>query len=260
MTSRWKYFVVFALAAAPLAAQRGFNGPGQYQITNLKSGKVLDLDMRNRTSVIQFDARGTDNQVWVVRPGPDGFFYLRNRMNGFALDAGGGGRSEPVRAVPFNGGPSQQWRFEAGKDGNPLITSRLGRTLDIPDGTSRNGAFVQVYDPNGDSNQRFILQRVQGGGFLDWDRDQDRDRNRDRDRDGDRGDRGRDFGRDERRLTCSSNHGERVYCELDTRGVAIDLARQISGSPCRMGETWGWDRRGIWVDRGCRAEFSIRRR
>jgi hypothetical protein len=40
----------------------------------------------------------------------------------------------------------------------------------------------------------------------------------------------------------------------------VQLVRQISGSPCRQDETWGYDRRGIWVDRGCRAEFVITQR
>ena len=57
-------------------------------------------------------------------------------------------------------------------------------------------------------------------------------------------------------ITCSSNNGKRVYCEADTRG-GVRLVRQISGSSCQQGSTWGYDSRGIWVDRGCRAEFAI---
>src|SRR5215471_17981322 len=55
-------------------------------------------------------------------------------------------------------------------------------------------------------------------------------------------------------LTCSSDDGKRNYCNADTRG-GVRLTRQISGSPCNQGQTWGWDTRGVWVDRGCRAEF-----
>lgn len=55
-------------------------------------------------------------------------------------------------------------------------------------------------------------------------------------------------------ITCSSNNGKRNYCAADTsRGVR--LSNQRSGSPCVQGQTWGWDNRGIWVDRGCRADF-----
>ncbi len=55
-------------------------------------------------------------------------------------------------------------------------------------------------------------------------------------------------------VTCSSNDGKRNYCSANTsRGV--QLTNQRSGSPCIQGQTWGYDNRGIWVDRGCRADF-----
>ena len=57
-------------------------------------------------------------------------------------------------------------------------------------------------------------------------------------------------------ITCSSNNGRRADCSADTRG-GVRLVRQISGSPCTQGSTWGYDARGIWVDRGCRAEFEV---
>ncbi len=58
-------------------------------------------------------------------------------------------------------------------------------------------------------------------------------------------------------VRCSSDDGRRHYCDLDTsRGVR--MTRQISGSACIEGTTWGFDRRGVWVDRGCRAEFIAR--
>src|SRR5215471_14385172 len=113
MTTRIAGLIALSLFSWPLLGQGGFNGPGRYEILNLKSGKVLDLDRNDQTTVIQFSARGTDNQTWDIRPAGGGFFYLRNGMNGFALDAGRGGKSELVRGIPFNGGDSQQWRLEA---------------------------------------------------------------------------------------------------------------------------------------------------
>ena len=234
--------IVCATLSWPLLGQGGFEGPGVYEIANIKSGKVLDLDRNDQTTVIQFSSRGTDNQAWEIRPAGAGYFFLRNGMNGAALDAGGGGNSEPVRGIPFNGGPSQQWRFDSGKDGNALIVSRYGKTLDIPDGTSRDGARVQLFDVNGDSNQRFALRRLSGGRRGgNWDR-----------RGWDDGDRRPGTGS----ITCSSNNGERVYCEADTRNGVL-LVRQLSGTPCVERSTWGFDQRGIWVDRGCRAEFTV---
>jgi hypothetical protein len=56
-------------------------------------------------------------------------------------------------------------------------------------------------------------------------------------------------------LYCASDDGRRHYCNVDTRG-GVRLVQQRSGSPCIQGRTWGYDRNGIWVDRGCRAEFE----
>jgi hypothetical protein len=55
-------------------------------------------------------------------------------------------------------------------------------------------------------------------------------------------------------IRCSSDDGKRHYCNIDTRG-GVQMTRQVSGSACIQGQTWGYDRRGVWVDRGCRAEF-----
>jgi len=59
-------------------------------------------------------------------------------------------------------------------------------------------------------------------------------------------------------LTCSSNDGDYHYCRADTQNQ-VQLVRQISGSRCEQGYSWGFDPRGIWVDRGCRAQFSYGR-
>jgi hypothetical protein len=58
-------------------------------------------------------------------------------------------------------------------------------------------------------------------------------------------------------VTCSSNNGGRNWCDIGPNRD-VRLARQISGSPCIQGSTWGVDRRGLWVDRGCRADFKVR--
>lgn len=57
-------------------------------------------------------------------------------------------------------------------------------------------------------------------------------------------------------MRCSSDDGRRQYCPANVaRGAR--LIRQVSESPCIQGRTWGWDRGGVWVDRGCRADFEV---
>jgi len=57
-------------------------------------------------------------------------------------------------------------------------------------------------------------------------------------------------------IKCESNDGRRNYCGKYNPGQ-VRLDRQISGSPCVEGRTWGVDRGGLWVDNGCRAYFVI---
>ena len=57
-------------------------------------------------------------------------------------------------------------------------------------------------------------------------------------------------------IRCESNNNARNYCPVDTRG-GVRLSRQISGSACTQGSTWGYDNRGVWVDNGCRGEFQV---
>jgi len=61
----------------------------------------------------------------------------------------------------------------------------------------------------------------------------------------------------QRSITCESKHKDRQYCgNFDPDQVRFD--RQIGGHRCVQGETWGVDRQGLWVERGCRAVFIIR--
>ena len=57
-------------------------------------------------------------------------------------------------------------------------------------------------------------------------------------------------------LYCPSDDGKRHYCSAETRW-GVRLVKQRSGSPCTQGSTWGYDNKGIWVDRGCRADFEV---
>ena len=57
-------------------------------------------------------------------------------------------------------------------------------------------------------------------------------------------------------LYCPSDDMTWHACPADTRG-GVRLLRQRSEAPCTYGQTWGYDDRNIWVDRGCRADFQI---
>jgi Protein of unknown function (DUF3011) len=89
-------------------------------------------------------------------------------------------------------------------------------------------------------------------------RDRDHDGYRDGRRDGDS--RGRDnefrgWG-DTYMVYCPSDDMGRAWCPADAR-FGVRMIRQRSQAACIEGQTWGSGKRGIWVDRGCRADFAV---
>ena len=93
----------------------------------------------------------------------------------------------------------------------------------------------------------FTIEQGRGG----WDRDHDRDR----DHDGYRSDNGSGQGQI---VSCSSDDMHKHHCAADTRG-GVRLVKQNSDSACVQGRSWGFNRHGIWVDHGCRADFEVGR-
>ena len=60
--------------------------------------------------------------------------------------------------------------------------------------------------------------------------------------------------------------GRTVRCESQDKRLrrcsvavyqGVQLQRKLSDSSCNRGSDWGWDRNGIWVDHGCRADFLV---
>jgi hypothetical protein len=59
-----------------------------------------------------------------------------------------------------------------------------------------------------------------------------------------------------RTVRCESRDYRYSYCSVPTYGD-VRLQSELSRSACHFGRSWGYDHRGIWVDRGCRAVFAV---
>lgn len=57
-------------------------------------------------------------------------------------------------------------------------------------------------------------------------------------------------------VSCDSKNYKIRYCPAPVRDY-VELVHQRSKRACRYGKTWGYDRRGVWVNKGCRADFAI---
>lgn len=64
----------------------------------------------------------------------------------------------------------------------------------------------------------------------------------------------RGYGNDRDQVRCESRGYNYTRCNADWRDAY--LVRQTSNNECRKGRTWGVDRRGLWVDRGCGGVFA----
>jgi hypothetical protein len=120
----------------------------------------------------------------------------------------------------------------------------------------QNGRMQQRSVREGDNLQLSLDMSATNSGYNNNDRYNDaRDNgyNDGRDANGNTG-----YNRDDRlarRVTCESNNYKRQYCTFDTRS-GVRLVRTVGDSQCDKGSSWDYDKSGIWVDRGCRAEFE----
>jgi hypothetical protein len=60
-------------------------------------------------------------------------------------------------------------------------------------------------------------------------------------------------------IQCASTGYKYQYCAANTQGRVVLLRELSTGNLCRQGRGWGYDSGGIWVDHGCRGEFSFGR-
>jgi hypothetical protein len=62
-------------------------------------------------------------------------------------------------------------------------------------------------------------------------------------------------GPDGQRVRCESDNGRYRECRVPGR-ARIELVRQLSDTTCVEGRNWGVRNDRVWVNNGCRAEFS----
>lgn len=61
------------------------------------------------------------------------------------------------------------------------------------------------------------------------------------------------------RVTCQSRNNREDFCPANIGGD-VRVARQLSDTECREGRNYSWNRQGVRVWGGCRAEFEYRPR
>ncbi|MBW8367290.1 MAG: DUF3011 domain-containing protein [Arenimonas sp.] len=58
-------------------------------------------------------------------------------------------------------------------------------------------------------------------------------------------------------VRCESRDERQRFCRVPGGLRDAQIVRQLSHTRCQFNYNWGYQRDGIWVDLGCRAEFSV---
>jgi hypothetical protein len=59
------------------------------------------------------------------------------------------------------------------------------------------------------------------------------------------------------RVSCESRGFQRAFCSVGRTISRAWLDEQRSRSPCIQGQSWGFERNGVWVDKGCGGVFAF---
>ena len=171
---------VQATASAGLASQKfrfTLKGDGFYEVRNLNSGKVLDVDHGNivpGTNILQWSDYASDNQRWAVQR-CEGGYRLVCKANGLALTLGASaGPGSNAFASTVADGRGQVFSLEPAalervvSDGEYVVSSQVDpmQVLDIAGASTANCARLEVYESHMADNQIFRFERDDDTGFY----------------------------------------------------------------------------------------------
>ena len=141
---------------------------GFVQVRNVTTNKCLDVAHNSTTRgavVWQWNCGSGNNQLWSKNALGNGFYQLQSRSSGLCLDLRIGG------GVPPNGTATQLWDCNSSISseswrldlidpfaGTYSVFNATGKCLDLNNGSSADGAKVQVWDCADTDNQhwRFV--------------------------------------------------------------------------------------------------------
>lgn len=148
------------------------NADGSYTITNVGSGKVLDVSdgqAEDGAMVSQWDANGTVAQKWYIRDAGDGY-VIQSALGNWVLDVNRVSTANGTFVALYSSNDSGAQRFllssvspSAPTTGTVRIASATngGLVADIPGGRAATKVNLQTYMNNGTIAQRWVITRQQ---------------------------------------------------------------------------------------------------
>lgn len=149
---------------------------GSYEIVNVNSGKALDVRNAaagNNAVVQQYSANGSKAQRWFIRDSGVGY-YLQSALGNWVLDLSGGGTANgtAIRLYAPNGSAAQMFVVSSSDVSIPTdtavtVSSGINKNLvlDVTNGSTVNGARIQLYGSNGTDAQCYRFQTLGNGAY-----------------------------------------------------------------------------------------------
>ncbi len=125
--------------------------PGIYQVTNVGSGKVMDVfnsSMETLADIVQSDVSAATSQQFMFEYAEGSFYSIKAQHSGYYLDVenDGQGSGANVLQYPYNGNPNQQWAIEyLGNDEYAIKGKSNGLYLGVENSSIGNGASIKTY-------------------------------------------------------------------------------------------------------------------
>ena len=140
---------------------------GYYEIENIRSNKLLNVDQETGMNVNQYSTNGgLDNQKWIIEKGTEAY-KIKSKLNGWYLNLenGVGANGENVNIEEGAEVRTQEFLIERiDVDGtetvqsgttNKIITKLSGRAVGVDGGRTENGADINLWDYERVDQQRF---------------------------------------------------------------------------------------------------------
>ena len=161
---------------------------GYVTFTNLKSGKVLDIHdgiVYDGSNIQQWDSNDSRAQKWIVQKSGDAFTIISALNSTYALDLSDGRvrNGQNIQLYTHNGSAAQKWyvtQYLTKQDKADILASQnkgtiangtymikscknSKYTLDVSNGSTSNGANIQLYQSNNSPAQVFkVTNDAQG--------------------------------------------------------------------------------------------------
>lgn len=140
--------------------QSGVLRSGRYEMQLVATSRLLSVGNDGRT-VVQSGNGGRYSQ-WDIEDAGNGYYYIRSADSGDVLTVQGRGDSgdSVVLARQQRGDENQLWLIRSGPDNGYYFLTRRDKSLDSPSSARFDGGRMQIYNSNGEANQRFRLRLI----------------------------------------------------------------------------------------------------